>query len=52
MAPKRNEQDADDVPEHLRHDLDFVFVDDVREVLEVALEPVRQDASGRARVVA
>jgi ATP-dependent Lon protease len=45
IAPALNEQDADDVPEHLRRDLTFAFVDDVREVLDVALEPARARAA-------
>ena len=30
IAPNRNEQDIDEIPEHLRQDLEFVFVSDVR----------------------
>jgi ATP-dependent Lon protease len=37
IAPAGNEADADEVPEHLRQDLDFVFVSDVQEVLDAAL---------------
>ncbi|MDX6722698.1 MAG: ATP-dependent Lon protease, partial [Solirubrobacteraceae bacterium] len=46
VAPALNEADADEIPEHLRRDLTFVFVDRVEEVLEVALEPPQAD--GRA----
>jgi ATP-dependent Lon protease len=45
IAPALNEPDADEIPEHLRRDLTFAFVDDVREALEVALEPVRARAA-------
>ena len=38
IAPKLNEQDVEDIPEHLRKRLDFRFVDDIDEVLEAALE--------------
>jgi ATP-dependent Lon protease len=41
IAPARNEPDVDEIPEHLRRDLRFVFVDDVHLVLEMALEPAR-----------
>ena len=38
IAPARNEQDIDDIPEHLRKDLEFKFVSEIGEVLEVALQ--------------
>jgi ATP-dependent Lon protease len=38
IAPARNEQDIDEIPEHLRKDLDFKFVSEIGEVLEVALQ--------------
>ena len=38
IAPARNESDIDDIPEHLRKDLEFKFVDEIGEVLEVALQ--------------
>jgi ATP-dependent Lon protease len=37
IAPALNEQDVEDIPEHLRRDIDFRFVELVDEVLEVAL---------------
>jgi len=37
IAPADNEADADEVPEHLREDLEFVFVSDVQQVLDAAL---------------
>jgi ATP-dependent Lon protease len=39
IAPKLNEQDVDEIPDHLRKDLEFVFVDRIEEVLEEALAP-------------
>jgi ATP-dependent Lon protease len=38
IAPALNEPDIDEIPEHLRRHLTFVFVEDVREVLAAALE--------------
>ncbi len=38
IAPALNEQDIEDIPEHLRRRLDFTFVDRIDEVLDVALE--------------
>ncbi len=38
IAPKLNEQDIEEIPEHLRADLEFVFVDQIGEVFDVALE--------------
>ena len=37
IAPAPNEQDVDEIPEHLRKDLEFVFVSEIGEVLEAAL---------------
>jgi ATP-dependent Lon protease len=37
IAPKLNEADVDEIPEHLLKDLRFVFVDEIGEVLEEAL---------------
>jgi ATP-dependent Lon protease len=53
IAPRRNEPDLEDFPEHLKNDLEFVFVDTVDEVLEAALEPAdslsaRRDGRGRS----
>jgi ATP-dependent Lon protease len=38
IAPARNEQDIDEIPEHLRKDIDFEFVSEIGEVLDVALQ--------------
>jgi ATP-dependent Lon protease len=38
IAPRLNEQDVDEIPEHLREDLDFQFVSTVEEALEIALQ--------------
>jgi ATP-dependent Lon protease len=43
IAPKLNAQDIDEIPEHLRADLEFVFVDEIGEVFDVALEGGRLD---------
>jgi ATP-dependent Lon protease len=48
VAPARNEQDIDEIPEHLRKDLDFRFVSSVDEVLETALE--RAPARRRTKI--
>jgi ATP-dependent Lon protease len=47
VAPSVNEPDIEEIPEHLRRELTFVFVDDVRQVLETALEA--PPSNGRAR---
>jgi ATP-dependent Lon protease len=46
IAPARNEQDIDEIPEHLRKALEFQFVSEIGEVLETALQ--RRRAPGRA----
>ena len=39
IAPKLNERDCEDFPEHLRKDVEFRFLDHVEDVFELALEP-------------
>ena len=38
IAPALNEQDIDEIPEQLRKDLEFSFVSEIGEVLEIALQ--------------
>jgi ATP-dependent Lon protease len=38
ILPKRNEVDLEDIPEELRKDMKFVFVENVDEVLKAALK--------------
>jgi ATP-dependent Lon protease len=37
IAPRANEPDTDEIPAHLRRDLEFVFVSTIDEVLAAAL---------------
>jgi ATP-dependent Lon protease len=48
IAPALNGRDIEDIPEHLRNDLEFVFVEEIGEVLAVALEP-QASSNGRRR---
>jgi ATP-dependent Lon protease len=52
IAPALNQQDADDIPEHLRKDLEFRFVAEINEVLELALQrrPAQTRPSSRSAV--
>ncbi|MBV9050464.1 MAG: endopeptidase La [Solirubrobacterales bacterium] len=47
IAPALNEQDIDEIPEHLRKDLEFMFVSEIGEVLAAALQrrPARRQAA-------
>jgi ATP-dependent Lon protease len=38
VAPALNEADAEDIPEHLRRRLEFVWVTEIGQVLDCALE--------------
>ncbi|MFL5868662.1 MAG: endopeptidase La, partial [Thermoleophilaceae bacterium] len=50
IIPRRNEQDVEDIPEHLRKHMEFIPVDSVDEVLEAALEPAdKPSGDGRRR---
>jgi ATP-dependent Lon protease len=44
IAPKLNEPDIEEIPAHLRKDIEFVFVDTIDKVLHAALE---SDVAGR-----
>ncbi len=48
IAPARNEQDVDEIPEHLRSELEFHFVSRIEQVLEIALSPRRSRARAAA----
>jgi ATP-dependent Lon protease len=48
ILPKGNEADLDDVPETVRAELTIHLCGDVREVLELALEPALQPALATA----
>jgi ATP-dependent Lon protease len=47
IAPSENEADVDEIPEHLRRKLDFHFVDEIGEVLDVALARRNGRSNGR-----
>jgi ATP-dependent Lon protease len=38
IAPKLNEADLDELPEHLTREIEFIFLDEVEQVLDEALE--------------
>jgi ATP-dependent Lon protease len=39
ILPKKNEIDIEEVPEEVRHALEFIFAEDMSQVLDAALEP-------------
>jgi len=43
ILPRRNEKDLEDVPENVRRELEFVFVERIDEVLPAALVPDERD---------
>ncbi|TME13137.1 MAG: endopeptidase La [Chloroflexi bacterium] len=49
ILPKKNEQDLlEDLPKELRDEMHFVFVTEIRQVLDAALEPAKQDHKAKA----
>ncbi|MGH3716306.1 MAG: endopeptidase La [Micromonosporaceae bacterium] len=48
VLPQRNEPDLDDVPESVRDELEIHLASDVREVLDIALQPAQLPASQAA----
>jgi len=49
LLPRRNEPDLDDVPESVREELTVHLVGDIREVIDLALEPATTVAGAPAR---
>jgi ATP-dependent Lon protease len=49
VAPALNEPDIDDIPEHLRKEIDFLFVDNLDKALAETLEAPKTSASSRKR---
>jgi len=49
IAPELNEPDTDEIPEHLRCKLEFQFVEQIDDVLALALEPVAEPAGASPR---
>jgi ATP-dependent Lon protease len=37
ILPKRNRKDIDDIPKYIKKDMEFIFAEDMEEVLKVAL---------------
>ncbi|MFN8644665.1 MAG: endopeptidase La [Candidatus Binatia bacterium] len=52
LLPRRNEKDLEDVPQEIRAALQFHFVDTIEQVLQLALEPARDDAAPLRSAVA
>jgi ATP-dependent Lon protease len=46
LVPDRNQGDVEEIPERERAGLDFVYVDDIKDALDVALEPDGKRPSG------
>src|SRR4051812_15127525 len=51
IAPKLNEGDIEDIPEHLRRRIDFHFAEEIDEVLAIALERPKGNGRGQRRRV-
>ncbi|MGH2839497.1 MAG: endopeptidase La [Solirubrobacteraceae bacterium] len=47
IAPELNEADIEEIPEHLRAKLEFHFVGQIDQVLDIALEPARPAAASK-----
>ena len=46
IAPRRNEPDLEEIPDHLRRDMEFVWAGEVQDVLAAALEAPRNRSRG------
>ena len=50
MLPARNRRDYDDIPEEVREQLEFVWLERVDDAVASALEPASEEAAGREAV--
>ncbi|MCA9613393.1 MAG: endopeptidase La, partial [Myxococcales bacterium] len=48
LLPRKNAHDVDDIPASVRSQLEIVLVDDMREVIELALEPLEATTLGHS----
>jgi ATP-dependent Lon protease len=46
ILPKRNKKDMIEIPNKVKRDLEFIFVERMGEVLEIALLPARDQVKG------
>jgi ATP-dependent Lon protease len=51
VLPERNRRDVDEVPESVRESMEFIFAEDMSEVLRAALEPAPRAAEDVPRVI-
>jgi len=49
ILPKKNEFDLEEVPAHVRDQVKFKFVDEMQEVLSIALRPLKKEEKTSAR---
>jgi ATP-dependent Lon protease len=49
VAPKKNQKDIDEIPSHIRRRINFVFVENMDEILEVALVKTKKSAKKNRR---
>jgi ATP-dependent Lon protease len=49
ILPRRNEADLEDLPEEVRTDLKFIFVDTIDQVIDAALESTAKSTNGKKR---
>ena len=52
ILPKKNEFDLEDVPANVRDQVKFKFVNEMPEVLDFALRPVKKEEKPSARAEA
>jgi ATP-dependent Lon protease len=48
IVPKRNEKDLPDLPQEVKDNLKFHFVENVDEVLKIALAPTAKSVNGKS----
>jgi ATP-dependent Lon protease len=48
ILPKRNEQDLEDVPDEIKKEMKFIFVDTVDDVIKAALEAAKKTSPSKS----
>jgi ATP-dependent Lon protease len=49
VVPSRNKKDLEEIPKYIKKDMEFVFADDMDQVLKVALIPEKKKTKSRAK---
>jgi len=50
ILPKKNEADLVDLPDRVKKEMEFKFVEQISDVIELALEPIDEKSTKKGKV--